>query len=273
MYRISKKTLARLITGIKNFQPVLKSASVRDINESDTVTIIVDILSRVLGYDRFQEITKEFEIRSTYCDLATIINGKVGLLIEVKAIGIQLKDMHVKQTVDYASNQGIEWVILTNGIYWKIYKILFLKPIMHELVCSFNFLELSSKKTKDIELLYAITKEGTVKSSLEIYRDQRQALNRFHLGALLLSDKYLNSIKKDLRKLSPGIKIESSEIKDVLQNELFKREVVESEKIKNAAKKIARLSQKKLKKIEQKEETINDTEHSDNNIEEYNNGI
>ncbi|MCH8034791.1 MAG: type I restriction enzyme HsdR N-terminal domain-containing protein [Bacteroidetes bacterium] len=247
MYKIPSKVASRIATGIKNIQPVLNSASSRDVNEDDTVTIIVDILSRVLGYDKFLEVTKEFQIRGTYCDLATLINGKISLLIEVKAIGIELKKAHVKQAVDYASNEGVDWVILTNGIHWRVYKVHFTKPISQELVYDFSFLELSSKRKKDIELLYPLTKEGVIKSSLKLYHDQRQALSRFYLGALLLTDKYLTSIQRDLRKLSPGIKIEIDEIEEVLKNELFKREVIESEDVKTAGRKINRLLVKKPK--------------------------
>ncbi|MCH7826967.1 MAG: type I restriction enzyme HsdR N-terminal domain-containing protein [Bacteroidetes bacterium] len=262
MYKISKKLYARLSLGIKKFQRILESASTRDVNESDTVTIIVDILSDVLGYDRYEEITKEYRIRGTYCDLATTINKKINLLIEVKAIGIELKDVHSKQAVDYASNQGLDWVILTNGRHWKVYKVLFSKPIMQDLVYDFNFLKLNSRNKKDVELLFTLSKEGSIKSSLQLYQDQKQALNRFYLGALLLSDNYLNYIKRDLRKLSPDIKIDTIEIKEVLQSGLFKREVVESEKMLGAVKKIGRLSLKKSKLTKQ---TFN--ESSENNTD------
>ncbi len=253
MYKIPKKIEARISSGVKAFQPVLRAANMRDVNESDTVTIIIDILSEVFGYDKYQEVTKEFQIRNTYCDLATIVNGKIGILIEVKAIGISLKDIHVKQAVDYAGNQGVDWVVLTNGIDWNIYKVIFAKPINHELVYSFSFLELSPKSKKDIELLFPLTKEGSVKSTLEFFHDQRQALSRFYLGALILSDQYLNYIKRDLRKISPGIKIEIDEIKDVIKNEVIKREVLESEKISEASKKISRLFNKKTRRTKQPE--------------------
>ena len=261
MHKITSKVLTRISSGIKNIQPILRSASSRDVNEKDTVTIIVDILSGALGYDKFLEVTNEFQIRSTCFDLATLIDGKVNLLIEVKAIGIELKDVHTKQAIDYASNQGVDWVILTNGINWRVYKVHFTKPIAQELVYDFNFLELSPKRKKDIELLYPLTKEGAIKSSLELYHDQRQALSRFYLGALLMNDKYLTSIQRDLRKLSPGIKIELDEIEEVLKNDLFKREVIESEEIKTAARKINRLLEKKQKpkptKTDLPTETVN----------------
>ena len=256
MLKISQKISKRLSEGIKNFQPVLKAANSRDVNESDTSTIVTDMLSDIWGYDKYSEITSEFMIRSTYCDLAVVINGKPNIIIEVKAIGLELKDNHIKQAVDYACNQGIDWVVLTNSIEWKLYKVLYNKPIEHELVFEFNFMELSSKKKKDVEFLFPLTREGVAKSTLEDYHDQKQALSRFTLGALILSDHYLTSIRKDLRKLAPGINIELDEIKDVITNELFKREVIESGDIKTAEKKVKKLEQKPRSKTTPVKEKI-----------------
>jgi len=67
-------------------------------------------------------------IRGTYCDLAVRIDGALALLIEAKAIGLELKDAFVKQAVDYAANQGVEWVVLTNAIVWRANKVNFGKP-------------------------------------------------------------------------------------------------------------------------------------------------
>jgi hypothetical protein len=101
-----KKVVERLVPGIKRFQPILSAAKARDVGESDTVTIVKDMLADVFGYDKYSEVTSEYSIRGTFCDLATKIDGTLQALIEVKAIGIELKDSHVKQVVDYAANQN-----------------------------------------------------------------------------------------------------------------------------------------------------------------------
>jgi predicted type IV restriction endonuclease len=88
------------------------------VNESDTVIIVTDMLCYVFGYDKYSEITSEFAVKGTYCDLATKIDGKVECLIEVKAAGLDLKENHTKQAVDYAANMGVDWVVLTNGCTW-----------------------------------------------------------------------------------------------------------------------------------------------------------
>ncbi len=122
--------------GIKRFQAILASAKARDIGEADTVTIVTDMLAEVFGYDKYSEITSEYAIKSTYCDLATKIDGAIQSIIEVKAIGLDLKDQHVKQAIDYADNQRVDWVALTNGVVWRVYKVLFAKPINFEMVIS-----------------------------------------------------------------------------------------------------------------------------------------
>ena len=118
---LQPKSQARLVVGIKKFQNVLNIAKAKDINESDTVVIVTDILSELFGYDKYVDITSEYEIKKTFCDLAIKIDGKIRLLLEVKAIGIDLKDDQIKQAIDYGSNVGVDWTILTNGCVWKVF--------------------------------------------------------------------------------------------------------------------------------------------------------
>src|SRR5439155_26171603 len=85
---IPSRVAERLAAGLKRFQPIFASAKSRDVNESDTSMIITDVLAEILGYDKYSEVTRELTIRGTHCDLATRIDGKFQMLIEVKAVGI-----------------------------------------------------------------------------------------------------------------------------------------------------------------------------------------
>lgn len=149
--KIPSKVSDRISAGVKRFQPILESAKSRDVGESDTVTIIADMLSEVFGFDKYSEVTSEFAIRGTYCDLAIKLDNQLQMLIEAKAIGSELREGHLKQAVDYAANQGADWVVLTNGTIWRIYKVIFGKPIDQELVFEVNFATISHKSAKDIE--------------------------------------------------------------------------------------------------------------------------
>lgn len=240
MASVPKKVAERLLNGIKRYQPVLSAAKARDVGEADTVTIIKDMLADVFGYDKYSDVTSEHSIRGTFCDLAIKMDGQLQTLIEVKAIGIDLKDAHVKQAVDYAANQGVDWVLLTNGITWRVYHVIFAKPIDHELVLELDFCALSPRSAGDIELLYLWCKEGWQRSVLGEYHTQKQALSRFFVGAMLQTDTVLDVIRRELRRVSPDVRIDTAQIKEVLVSEVIKREVLEGEKADEARKKISR---------------------------------
>lgn len=255
MAKLTAKAADRLSSGLKRFQPILESARVRDINESDTVVIVTDILQYVLGYDKYAEITSEHAIRGTYCDLAIKLDGKLVLLIEVKAIGLDLKDNHVKQAVDYAANQGCEWVLLTNGLLWQAFKVSFEKPIQHELVLDLDLSKMNHKKSADVEVLWLLGREGLQKAGLDDYHAQRAALSRFTLAAVVQSDVVLDVLRRQLKRISPDARIESDGIKAVLINEVLKREVVEGDKAHAAKRAVARAAGRALRKNTEPDES------------------
>lgn len=261
MANIPKKVEERIISGIKRFQPILTDAKSRDVGETDTVTIIKDMLSDVFGYDKYTELTSELAIRGTYCDLAIKLDGKIATLIEVKAIGIDLRDNHVKQAIDYAVNQGTQWVLLTNGIRWLVYHVYFTRPIAQELVIDLDFTTISHKNNSDVDSLFLWCKEGWQKSALGDFHTQKQALSRFFIGAMVLSDPVLDVIRRELRRISPDVKIDSDQIRNVLVSEVIKRDVMEGEKADEARKKISRASKAKLR--ESKTKDLSDTTPSD----------
>ena len=224
-----KRVSDRLTRSIGKFQQVLTIAKDRDVNEADTVSIIKDMLAEIFGYDKYLDVTSEFAVRSTFCDLAIKVENKVEYLIEAKAIGLDLKEGHLRQAIDYGANNGVQWVILTNGMTWQVYKIRFEKPINYDFVCSFNFAELEPKNEEHLEKLYIICKEGLVKDAREEFHEKVLTVNRFILGALVLSDEVVSVMRKELRKLSDGVLVTSEEITNVLKNEVIKRDVLEGE--------------------------------------------
>lgn len=246
MITIPSKVRERLVSGLKKFQPIIAKAKDKDINESDTVTIISDLLSDVFGYDKYTEITSEFSVKKTYCDLAIKLDGQPRMLIEVKAAGLNLKEQHMRQAVDYGANSGIEWIILTNSNIWKVYKIIFSKPVNTELVYEMDLTQLSPKKQADIELLYYLTREAmskTSKASLDDYLTQKQLLNRFVIGQIILNDLCISAIRKTIKKISADAKISDEEIRQLIAEEIIKRDVLDDEKAKEAKRKVTKALQ------------------------------
>jgi predicted type IV restriction endonuclease len=247
MATVPKKVAERLAGGLKRYQPVLDAARARDVNESDTSMIVSDMLAEVFGFDKYTEVTRELCIRGTYCDLAVRIDGKLQFLIEVKAIGTELKDQHVKQAVDYAANQGIEWVALTNGVDWRVFRVSFGKPIDKHLVLDISLLALSAKNEDDIARLFLLTRDSIVKSALEAYHDEKQATSKFILSAVLLSDTVLDVVRRELRRMSPDIRVDTEELRAAVTQDVLKREVIEGEEAERARKKVQRAANKLLR--------------------------
>ena len=247
MANVPAKVKDRFMKQIGKYQKVLQKASSNDINESDTVIIIIDILSEVFGFDKFTEITSEYAIKNTYCDLAVKLEDTPQYLIEVKSISIDLKETHLRQAVDYGAHEGIQWVILTNGIVWQGYRIVLKDTVQYEKIFDFNFLEINPRKISDIDILYLIAKEGITKDAISEYSERMQSLNRHVISGLILSELGLNFLRRELRKLTPGLKVEVEEIDTIIKNEIIKRNVLEDEKYIEAQKKIKRYLNKLAK--------------------------
>jgi hypothetical protein len=226
MATVPKRVSERLSKETKKFQRILKAAKDRDINESDTVVIVTDMLSNLFGFDKYTEVTSEYAIKGTFCDLAVQVGDSVKYLIEVKAIGLDLKDAHTRQAVSYGSQHGIQWVVLTNGVDWEIYCIKFERPVSHELLCSFNILDMNSRKSEDQEMLFLLCKEGLAKDVISEYHKHVKSVNRFIIGAILQTDPALNTLRRELRKVSPGLRVDLDEIRAIITEEVLKREIL-----------------------------------------------
>ncbi len=137
--------------------------------------------------------------------------------------------------------RAIPWKTKNEG------QLTFTKPIGHELVVEIDICCLNPKNAKDIDSLFLFCKEGWIKSVLGDYHSQKQALSRFFLGAMILTKPVLEVIRRELRRVSPDVKINIEEIKTVFTTEVIKREVMEGEKADEARKKISRATNKALR--------------------------
>jgi hypothetical protein len=248
MAGIPKKVIERWARTIPRFQKVLQLAKDRDVNESDTVSIVNDILGEVFGYDKYLEVTSELAIRGTFCDLALKVDGKIQFLVEVKAIGIELKENHIRQAVDYGANNGVPWVVLTNGIDWRLYRIRFEQPIAYDPVHCFDFLSVDPQVERDQDILFTLSVEGLGKDAREQFYEKGQSFNRYVLGGLVLSEPVLELVRRELRKLSDGLKVDIEEIENMVRGEVLKREVVEGDEAEAAQARVNKFYRKAKKR-------------------------
>jgi hypothetical protein len=241
--QIPPEVEARLVAGIQKFQPIVRRAKLSNRNESDTVTIIADILCEVFGYDKYEQITSELAIKRSFCDLAIRLDGQYRLLIECKAVGIDLRPEHVDQAVGYAANSGVEWVALTNGVCWRVYRVIFSRPVKNDLVLNFQFCDLNVNQPDDLLPLYALCVESFQGSganeALEGLYSQGTALNRYIVAQLLLNGWMVDTIRRSLERHFPAVKISSEDVRALMHDEVFRPEVVTGPEAEKAAQEVA----------------------------------
>ena len=260
MAKLPKKFVDRVSSRLKHYQNIATQQRTRDVSEADTVTVVKDILADVFGYDKYSELTSEHQIKGTFCDLAIRLDGKVRFLVEVKSAGVDLKDGHITPALNYGANQGVEWVILTNAVDWRVYKVIFGQPIAHEEVTSFVFTSITANKEDDLECLYIIAREGITNDAIQDFHQRVMLLNKFTIAQVLRGEAVINVARREMRRIFPDLKVEHDAISQIIDNDVLKREVIDGEKAKDAAIRVKK-AQQRLARIHAKSSSSNSSEN------------
>ncbi|HCP61373.1 MAG TPA: hypothetical protein DIU14_02735 [Actinobacteria bacterium] len=118
--------------------------------EAQTKATFIQPMLETLGWDITDpdEVILEYKVfGGTLLDYALLIDGSPRLYLEAKRLGASLDDpAFITQTVNYASNDGIRWCVLTNGLVYRIYKTDELAPADKKLLA-----EVDLRETQDAE--------------------------------------------------------------------------------------------------------------------------
>jgi len=213
----------QITKGIDKYIPIFQEAREKDMNEADIVTRVVKFSEEVLGYDVFKEITKEFQIKERYVDLAIKIDDKVKFYIEVKSANVKLKESQIYQAESYASQSGIPWVVLTNGTEWQLYHLVFDKTgIDHSMVFSIDLLNGNTEENAD--KLYYLSCSAMRKDEIENFWQKQVSLNPDSIIKALFHEDTLTAIRREIRRMSDVLVDEDeivNSVKKLLSNELL----------------------------------------------------
>ena len=149
----------RVRAGIRRFSKPLNDLVARDANEGDTRMVVNRLLTDVLGFDEFQDLTTEYQVRGEFADYGIRIDRDLIAFIEVKRVATKLAAKHLRQAEMYAVNEGVEWIILTNGAEWRAYHLSAGLPVEIDLALDVNLLSDGSINEKANHLFY-LTRES-----------------------------------------------------------------------------------------------------------------
>ena len=231
--RLPKKFRNRVQARLRSFQDIAAAQRLREVSEADTVTVVKDMLCEVFGYDKYRELCAEVRIQGAFCDLAVRIEGRTRFLIEVKTVGVALADHHVRQAVNYGVHAGVDWVVLTNACEWRIYKVIFDRPIHVDEITRFHLADLHPKARHDLERLYLLAHEGVSSGALDAYWRRQQVVNHFTVAQILMSKPLVGLIRTEMRRLFPE-PVGADNISRLLIDGVLKPEVLEGCKVQEA---------------------------------------
>lgn len=188
----------KLLNALKAYRKDFLDGSIKELDESGTRLMINRFLSDALGYKQLEEIKTEYMIKGTYADYVIQVNKTRHFLVEVKALSFQLSEKHLRQTVNYGANEGIEYALLTNGRNFEFYKIIFEQPISSRLIFSLDLSDAAGLKNAASHLQH-LHKESVVKNSFKPLWNKCEATDPYNIAGILCSDTVVNGIKKMIR--------------------------------------------------------------------------
>jgi hypothetical protein len=212
----------RVKIAVKKFSKPLADMLARDANEGDTRLVVTDFLCEGLGYDKFSDLTTEYQVKGEFADYGVRLDKQMTAFIEVKRIGTKLGMKHLRQVEMYAVNEGVEWIILTNGAEWQAYHLTAGLPILMELAFTVNLLGDGQVASKARTLFY-LTRESFNKRQIDELWKARRATSPESLGSVLRSKAVVEALRMELRRQT-GHRLEAEELVKLLNETVLRPE-------------------------------------------------
>lgn len=221
------KALERVRMAFSRFVPVLEALAARSANESDTVAVITDVLSEAFGWQKYVDVTSELRIKGQFCDLVLRSADRMVAILEAKSINTKLSRTHLLQAVSYAANQGVDWIILTNGRHWELYRLIIGKPLDQQLVAEFDATDpgLQDTDLQDMDAPWLLCKEAFERNALQETFERLAAINGTSLAQFVLSSSVLKRLRLEIRD-NTDFNVSIEEVRHLLCKLVLRPEVV-----------------------------------------------
>ncbi len=120
---------------------------------------MTDFLCEALGYDKYEDLTTEYQIHGEFADYGVRIAKQLVAFIEVKRCTTKLSPRHLRQVEMYAVNEGVEWMILTNGQVLQVWHLTAVLPVVLDIALEVDILGDGGPAQK-ADVLFYLSKEA-----------------------------------------------------------------------------------------------------------------
>lgn len=198
MASANNSTKTKFLQKLLTYRKTYLSKKYETLDESATRLMINYFLTEVLGYIQIEDVKTEYAIKGTYADYVIQLNRKKPMVVEVKSIALDLNENHLRQALGYAANEGVDWILLTNGRQIELYRVLFTKPINVKKTLSINLADINEIKA-NVDYIYLLSKKAVLAKELENYWTRFTALEPINLAKLLYSEEIIKNLRKQLK--------------------------------------------------------------------------
>jgi hypothetical protein len=223
--RWETETRERVRTGIRKFSRPLNDLIARDANEGDTRMLVNRMLTDVLGYDEFSELTTEYAVKGEFADYGIRIDRDLKAFVEVKRVATTLGARHLRQAEMYAVNEGVEWIILTNGADWRAYHLSAGLPVEIDLALDVNLVGEGTVAQKAEQLFY-LSRESLKRRQIDEVWKAKRATSPRSLASVITSPAVAEAIRRELRRTTKQ-RVDPAEITRLLRQTVIRPECLE----------------------------------------------
>lgn len=139
--------------------------------------------------------------------------------------------MHdIEQAENYASRIGLRWVLLTNGIEWKLYHLSFNEGegITYDELFSVNLADdVTEKIVKIWNCLGMLSKESFKRQVLDVFLNHKKTLAPASLVKALFSEIVLVTIRRELNR-SSEVRVDIQDVFEAIKDVISKNALLEA---------------------------------------------
>ena len=191
--------IKRVETQLRQYRKKYLHKAFAEVDESATRIMVNFLLCDVLGYSELVDIKTEYRIRDQYADYVIQIKAKKQFIVEVKSIQFDLNQRHLRQSLEYGVNGGIDWIILTNGRQLQLYKIIFDKPVRHEKFFDWDLSDYAQIRRAASSIAY-LAKRSVLKGDLDQLWQRQVELSPDRLAKIVYDENFIKLLRRQLKK-------------------------------------------------------------------------
>lgn len=210
--------MAQVRAATERYMKPLEALRARDANEGDTRMVVTDMLCEGLSYDKFKDLTTEYMVKQDFADYGVRIDKQMVAFIEVKRISQKLNERHLRQVLMYAVNEGVEWMVLTNGAVWQAYHLTGGLPVVVDMAFEIDLLGPATLDEK-VEMMFLLHKEALKRRRIDEVWRHRAATEPGALLDGILSAPVLDELRKEVRRRS-GITTTAQALSEIIRTEI-----------------------------------------------------